>query len=472
MKKPVISLIVLLIVSALCVTLIAISVNAKCNDVTVTEEGLYGDKSLADGYTVTTRYQYNNQLFWETEYNMNGGYSTDYSYYNSKQYAQKNSNYQGADISSNIEYGFSTDIPAEDQKGISRAFKEMYDSIGNNESTERTVKLADYYEYYPLTVHFDLPGIWWSSTSYSDLEAYGYTAQKQVYDRFYEFFKIPVLQEDTVTISVGKDFGGISLGMEENCYSLGNANYDNMKTYTSSRAFFSVNNRGRDTKSGESTYLADLSSIEGGYGIYSIDYHKAVDQNDCGIDPSSLKNFFPLNEKESVVFLCVTNSEEHLVVITQNGPQSFIYVIDASSAELINKFETGFGIDGVSCIQKENYLVLSVNQCTRIMVLEKAENGYKLALSAENTAADPAEIYIHKSTAVHYENGLLAVADNTTENYGYEDCGYYLALFNEGGLAYFAKYKNSIDIGNWPDNFAYNCAPADFENISIQKYTP
>ena len=67
-----------------------------------------------------------------------------------------------------------------------------------------------------------------------------------------------VLQEDTVTISVGKDFGGISMGMDENCYSLGSANYDNMKTYTSCRAFFSVNNRGMDAKTGENTSLVEI----------------------------------------------------------------------------------------------------------------------------------------------------------------------------------------------------------------------
>lgn len=68
MKKPVISLIVLLVVSVLCVTFIAISVNAQNNNVTITEEVVYGDRTVAQGYTVFARYQYNNQLFWETEY--------------------------------------------------------------------------------------------------------------------------------------------------------------------------------------------------------------------------------------------------------------------------------------------------------------------------------------------------------------------------------------------------------------------
>lgn len=130
-------------------------------------------------------------------------------------YPEKSPKYQGADISGNIEYGFSTDIPAEEQQGISRVLKEMYDSVGNNETTERTVKLTDYYEYYPLSVHFDLPGVWWSSYTYNDLEDYGYTAQKKVLDCFMEFFRIPVYEGDTVTLSVGKEVGGIAMGMEK-----------------------------------------------------------------------------------------------------------------------------------------------------------------------------------------------------------------------------------------------------------------
>lgn len=470
MKKPVISLIVLLIVSALCVTLIAISVNAKCNDVTITEEVLYGDKSLADGYTVTTRYQYNNQLFWETEYNMNGEYSTDYSYYNSKQYAQKNSNYQGVDIPSNIEYGFSTDIPAEDQKGISRAFKEMYDSIGNNESTERTVTLADYYEYYPFTVHIDLPGVRWSATAYSDLEKYGYSAEKQVYDRFYEFFKIPVAKGDKITISVGKDMGGLSMGMEENCYSLGLSINRDAKTYTDTSVYFPINNRFFDPKSGVLGGYIDPSGIEGGYGVYSIDYKKAVDESDCGVIPSSLKTVLPLDIKETVVYLCVDNSSQNLIVITSNNAKSYIYVVNTKSTEIINKYELNYGIDWVACIQRENYIVFGVNGGKRVLVLENADNGYSLALDVENTYYH-LNCYtdIYKSSAVYYEDGVLAVADSIFDVYGYENCGCYFALLNNDGLMYYANYRNSIDNGNWPDNFNYNCMPADTENIIISK---
>ncbi len=470
MKKPIISLLILLIVSILCVTLISVSVNAKNNAVEITEEVLFGDKSFAEGYTVTTRYQYNNQLFWETEYNLNGKYSTDYSYYNTRQYADGDFDYQGVGIPGNIEYGFSTNIPAEEQTGLAKAFKEMYDSIGNNESTERTVYLADYYEYYPFSVHIDLPGVRWSTTAYSDLEKYGYLAEKQVYDRFYEFFKIPVSKEDKVTISVGKEMGGLSMGMEENCYSLGLSVNHETKTYTDTHAYFAVNNRFFDPKSGESAGYIDPSGIEGGYGIYSIDYKKAAHESDCGVIPSSLKTVLPLDIKETVEYLCVDNASQNLIVITSNNAKSYIYVVNTKSTEIINKYELNYGIDWVACIQRENYIVFGVNGGKRVLVLENTDNGYLLALDVENTYYH-LNCYtdIYKSSSVYYEDGVLAVADSLHDVYGYENCGFYLAIFTKDGLQYYGKYHNSIDTAVWIDNFEYNCYPTDSQNIIIAK---
>ncbi len=470
MKKFIITLLALILAFSLSVSAIAVNLNKQSDDFTVTEEVIYGNKAIAQNYSIITRYQLNNQLFWETEY-QNGSTNTSFEYFDTVQYHNEEINYQGVTLPSSIEFDFDTTVPAEKQQGISKAIKEIYDSIGPSGEEERTVFLKDYYEYYPVSVNIDLPHISWNVTGYENLEIYNYKDIKEVYDRFYEFFKIPVIEEDFMILSVGKDLGGISMGIEESCYSLGNTAYKehNIPTYTKNRAYFPINNYSYNTKTGEDIAQPDLGKIEGGYGIYSIDYSIPSNQRESGIDPSSLTTAFPLNEDETVLFLGVDKSEEHLIIMTSNMNDTFVYDISTKSHKLINKttYEneaTGF----VRCIRKDNFFLFAFNE--NIALFEKDAKGYKEALFIEDAFSKFDEYTdIHSGTAVHYKDGQLAIADSLIDEIGYESCGCYLAVYNKEGLQYYGKLKNSIDSGYSYDNYSDNCMPSDFENILIKR---
>jgi len=481
MKKPVISLIVLLIVSALCVTLIAISVNAKCNDVTITKEVLYGDKSLADGYTVTTRYQYNNQLFWETEYNMNGEYSTDYSYYNSKQFSEGKVRYQGIAMDNTVHLEFDTEIPAEEQEGIAREYKLLYDSIDMNQSVGKALNLKDYYDYYPVNIHFDMPGVWWSGYNYEMLPYGGENSEKAVIERFKEFFKIPVAENDVLEISVHKEnMDAVSMGVSGSLYSM-SLNTGNSSAVTDTHCYFAVNNTFSAGYKVPEEYYIDVSQIEDGYGIYSVEYKKGTSTEDTGIIASSLKTAFPLDSKETVIYIGTDSEEKVLNVITSTDTKTHIYFIDLKNMELIQKhsFEgkTSYVLvrhfSGYTVAVLGEYIAVFSNKYELEFKIEKwsdyiTKGDMEISnIGGDNSFRLGAEIY--ENTALRYEDGKLLVADSLTSEYGYENCGFYFAIYTKDGLQYYSKYSSSIGTTLWIDNHDYNCYPTDTENIVIKK---
>ena len=77
MKKVVCLLCILSLLSCGGIVTVAAVVNQNKDTVTITEEVRYGDATLADGFAVDLKVQYDEHLLWETTYEKDGGTTTD-----------------------------------------------------------------------------------------------------------------------------------------------------------------------------------------------------------------------------------------------------------------------------------------------------------------------------------------------------------------------------------------------------------
>ena len=88
MKKHIVIIAVLLVVSIGATALLGNEINATKTDVTITENVIFGDKTVAYGLIVSEISQYDDHLFWDTEYRIDAKpyLNTNYTFYSSEKY--------------------------------------------------------------------------------------------------------------------------------------------------------------------------------------------------------------------------------------------------------------------------------------------------------------------------------------------------------------------------------------------------
>ena len=343
MKKHIVIIAVLLVFSIGASVILGSEINATRNSVVITENIIFGDKNVAYGLTVSELSQYAYHLFWDTEYKIGAEPSvlTEYSYYSSEK-RDSTIVYHGLNVGVRDAYGCNFTKPIEEQFGIAKAYKELYDDTLPGEYNSKVIKLIDYYDYYPIAPDVDIPDLYWTNISYEDLSD-EYKSEKAVYDRFVEFFKIPMLETETVSISVGKDiYGNISTTGSGNAYSDEVSEVSDyyspqtVSTYNETICYFSFSNR---TYKGDAV---DTSGIEGGYGIYKINYTQGKYKNekgyfDTGIDPSSLATCFPLDENYAVNEMWLSHDGAYLFCILLDTDENAIFMqINTETMEAVS----------------------------------------------------------------------------------------------------------------------------------------
>ena len=163
MKKVIAIVLLLSVLSCGVFCMISADVLSERSNVTIKENVIYGDSSYAEGATVFTRAEYDYHLFWNTIYRVGKTPTceTEYEFSAKKQYGNSDRRHNGVILELDIKYGVNLAVPAEEQSGISKAFRELYDETEPGEEKKRLIRLQDYYTYYPIRVSMDLPGILW-----------------------------------------------------------------------------------------------------------------------------------------------------------------------------------------------------------------------------------------------------------------------------------------------------------------------
>ena len=472
MKKVYTLITALILLSCSMISVVAATINLERDQVVITENVLYGDRSAAEGLDIKTKNHLNYRLYWETDYSISkdSKANTEFNLY-PRQKHENNTNrkHEGIFLDNGIEYGFYDDLPASEQKGIQKAYKELFDSAEIGVEKTKKVYLMDYYDYYPVGVGFDLPYTNWTGYDGYNLKGEPYDAL-YVTEKFREFFKIPILDSDTITISIekGEDGRSYSTGTDEmGCFTL---NAIGAVARSWGRCFFTINNfKYLDYKNGldEIEYI-DTSLIPGGYGIYSFYYCGGDSASRTGILADKIENVFPLDSKTLVSHITMGNDETQLLLFTVENKAFYMTVIDIKSMKATQKILIKEEQVSGSVYQYDDFIVTDTEE--DITVISVKDGIYTLDFSVRKASFINEKFHdVWVANCMDYKNGKLAVVGNCFDEYiGYELCDFFVSVYDKSGLLYYGKYNTSLDLGRANDSFNSDCHPTDINPNTIK----
>ncbi len=464
MKKYVAIIAVTLALSLVALTAVAFTVGARGNDVTVTEKVIYGDKSYAEGLRVITHSQYDDHLFWDTDYLVSEApeCSTDFKFYTNGKPYRGTRQYDGIRIRTdfNFEYGERLTDPS----ALNLLLQEFYASMPTNGRVTKIIDLADYYDYYPLSFSIDLPGVIWSGNSMFHLQSNHTGSKKIVHTAFEEFFRIPMPESLEYEFFAEKyPNSSTSLGYsrlekyEYFIYSDGNA------VYTDTACYFTLPHR--DTRG----ITVDMSLIPGGNGIYRFNYTAGEAKSGrTGVDASSLCNAYPLSLETDVYFLRVNSEQTRLIMLTKENFDLYFSVIDVETMQELQKIKLPTP-DYSSVHYYDGFIV--IDQAEKLTLISKQNDGsYSLEYTVPLNPEDSELIsYINVYECVmDYDGERLALASNLYNSHrNMQICGFYVAVYTESGMRYYGEYESSLDKNFQESNYSFNCHPSYHDPLTI-----
>lgn len=474
MKKVLALMAVLLIASVGIFCAVGAAVNEDKDTVVITENILYGDKSAAEGITIKNQNRYGRHLFWDTTYTIGEAAEYDTECWFSAVEVRKDNpyNYFKIALEIDIAYGCDFNTPAEEQPGIERAYKELYDAAKPGEELKRVIRLKDYYEYYPIGIEIDLPDTSWHGFAHEQLHwTEEYNDYKYAWEKFNEFFKIPVPEDMTFEISISKGYNsneptgiGFSFVDKDSYY------MSAMSTYSDDTCYFTINNRRNSGK------FVDTSLIPGGYGIYAFSYGGEAKKYKTGIDVDSLKMVYPLEEEAVVVHLSMSEDKTKLLLFTNDGEELLLTVIDVATMTELQTLSLGAG-DFYEIreygAEHEFYeghefgsfivLYLHGNKICLLVENEEGEYEHKFTVDAAEAKVVNSDLAYWKYPSINYDGERLVVVDYlyVGKYTNILSCGYNVAVYKESGLEFYAEYDSSLSTHPYSDLYEENCLPAD-----------
>lgn len=462
MKKFIALILALVLLSLGAVIAVAASVNKNKDTLTHSERTIWGDPAFAEGAEVKSISHYQNHLVWESLYTVGEGTKTDFKFHFGKHYTNSRPRLSGFILDSDIDFGFNLSLPASEQQGLAKVYKELYDSLDYDEMGEKNICLADYYDYYPLSITINLPTLVWNarSDSFSSgrvISNVNTQNDKEIYDDFCEFFKIPVLDTEYVDITVTKhrrpNSVGFGHGWSDNStdiYSL-----HSHATYTDKVCYIYVNNR---TENGN---IMDFSNVPGGYGIYALPYEGAK------LKTGELAMVYALDEKSRVSYMTVNEDYTRLLLTVVEDGASYFEVIDIATMTRLQKFKIN---DGTHYIVYPNEDFVAYEFEKHIAVIEEKGGLYSLAFVTDKFFDDHTDteyFYFRSGAALDFDGERLIVVDNLYFTGGWQDmCGFFMAVYDKNGLQYFGEYSSSLDANyDASTQYSFHCRPLGYFDV-------
>lgn len=209
MKRSIIITVLLLILTAGIAIGASWQVNGTADDVEVSETVLYGDKSAAEGISLTFHATWGNHLFWNTEYQVGDMASVHTDYHFSQEYEDTDSWVQLEDFAMDFYTGFGIyregiDLEqedlgmgyqtADDKLSLKRLVESVAAKTGNGEVHSERVLLKNYCDWCPVQVYTF--GGRMEYISESDRQAMA------------DYFRLPVPENQELLVTTGKSSSG------------------------------------------------------------------------------------------------------------------------------------------------------------------------------------------------------------------------------------------------------------------------
>ncbi|NLM06189.1 MAG: hypothetical protein GX219_04635, partial [Tissierellia bacterium] len=287
------------------------------------------------------------------------------------------------------------------------------------------VRLKDYYDFYPIFPSLINEGS--ESWDYDNIN-------------FMDYFKIPVMDDEYLTLYNGKgSYYFESFGLEEDM-SVYNLNSQSLSIgpYT----YFTFNTYRKDGKRVDTSYIKD------GYGIYKAKtvYYSSIGDSKKG-ENNGIEMIFPIDPKASLLRLTKTEDEKRLVLFTGEEEGTNLYLIDIENGKLLQKLLITDKLPSGPSISKFKDIYLVKEDKERSSLLVMGEDGlYKLE------GVFPVESISPLDEGLAYKDGLLAFIKYEKDNWKDEeespiqnDIYSRLIIANRDEVLYEGKLKTDID---------------------------
>ncbi|MGO5095260.1 hypothetical protein ACTQ34_05460 [Agathobaculum sp. LCP25S3_E8] len=430
------------------------TVYASHDQVQFTENVLAGDSAAADGLSIQMHATYGGQLFWDSTMLLQRDEppitQTAYHFFNTEQEEESEESYRGIELYSDLGSSGSNflDIPKNKRTGLDLAYQELYDSAKPGQEAQKTINVADYCKYYPLAGFISLKGIQqdfgiWSTT------VPGYDASIQ--NKLEEFFRIPVLPNEKLTISLEKDSAGMVYSSGTNSNEGEQFNFYTQGIVTPETIYFSFNNRTNQN------HIVDTSLIPGGYGIYAMNYtagkvqHQgnAIQTLENGrLHLDSLQLVYPIDPKEEFLDLCQWSDGKTLLLYTRENNVYYLTVISMDTMQQIQRLVLQATQNGSGLLyllpESKNFIVTIIDKTATVLLPDK-DGKFHIDMQTTNTLDYQYLPRNIDSSAIDYQDGKLALAGESYDRYsGMMQTGFDVVVCDRNGLQLWAQYQSSL----------------------------
>ena len=340
MRKAAVLMLLLLVIGIGGVCAAAAAVRAPHDQVILTENVIYGDPSAARGLEVQAHVTWDDHLFWDTTLltGTENRVETDF-WFSAREVRQEEpAVFRGIILGNDIDFYYDPMRTAQEHQGIDKAYYELAQTVGPGEERETTVYLKDYMDTYPIEVVVDLPGmtasldLWHASNQTAELAEIERDIQ-----RMQEYFAIPVLEDETYELSVGKDENGnFSHGSggsgEGDAFRLREIN-----VIADTACYFTF-----DTHSREGN-VVDISFLPDGYGLFRVTFDASLSGSKPVVfeemDISGPEMVYAIDPNTYIEGLYLSDDQRLLYRLTQEDNVLFLTAIDCTTMGALQKLE-------------------------------------------------------------------------------------------------------------------------------------
>ena len=474
MRKTLIVFLALALVCACGAAVCTHAVAAPREDVTFDEHVFAGDPAAAAGLQVQLQAALRQNLFWDSTMRFSGrDYTADTAFRFSPVAVSREQprQYSGVEVDTRVNVWTGSDT---NPFGYGRAYQEILDTLEPGQTGTKVIRVADYYDEYPLWFSVDLPNLFITTLdSWDDHDAYATDAERDAMHALRDFFRIPVLPDEYVELQIDKDMDGSSSSYGVSSVQQGDRYWPSSEcVVTESACYFRLSNRTANGK------LVDMSRIPGGYGIYILPYVQSEADSfpDTYLCADQLACFFPLDPAVEIRHLGLTPDGSALALHTVENNIYYVTLIDCKTGEVLQKLAVSDfepEDDYVNITETEDFVCIQQTQGRICVLTQDADGLYQIALRSDYLPDDlyspvyatvRAMAFDGKRLAiVNNDETVLANDDNRTKSYlagttealitldgaYFDNCGFTLTVFDQTGVAYSGAYVSSLESANY-----------------------
>ncbi len=428
------------------------------DNIQFSETVLFGDQKAAEGLTLNYRNHCDYHLFWDTTWII--GTPADTAVADYRFTAKEDREEPNMEPAITLEsHDFNQYEVNGKPSGLKKAFEELAETAKTDAENIRQIHVADYYQYYPISGTLNLPGlkeVKWDDTYYAVLKQTNLDEEyKHIIDTmnaFQDYFKIPVLSNDTMEIQVRVNSQGDVTSTRtgygtDTLYSI-----ETESVVTEDTCYFTFGTRSRNGQ------YVDTSLIPGGYGIYALPFSKD------GVLLDQMSTAYPLNPSTQIESMKLSSDHSHLLLFTEETDGYYFTEIKLETMEIIQKLNLNVNtFYGHMLHVTDDYFAFYGSDSSDVSgyrVFSRDESGqFKYDFLIPSPKGEERDYFNFYSEATFAYDGERAALTGTAVSTSHWSSAFTVAVYDKTGMLYCGEYNTGQNCRESSQG-RYDCVPA------------